>query len=233
PAHTVRTYKQAWTDPAHIVTGGAFLLAEHATNHRTVLVPNRRYYEADLVKLKRLTFIPVAVGSTAVNLYKSGAVDAMPGDRLPQEIYPLLGKKKDFHFTAAFMTVYPLMNTNRSPFHNPRVRYAFNMATNKKEVSDFFGAGRKPAGQFVPPLPSYQGPENIRVQLENRSVNVLEYNPQAARELMSAAGFSQRNKLAVEYLFPTLPHSRPIAEILQQQWQRELHVEVKLVLQEF
>jgi len=36
-----------------------------------------------------------------------------------------------------------------------------------------------------------------------------------------------------EILFPTLPHSKPIAEMLQQQWRSNLNVEPKLVLQEF
>jgi oligopeptide transport system substrate-binding protein len=185
------------------------------------------------VKLNRLTFIPVDAGSTAVNLYKAGATDAMPGDRLPQEIFPLLGKKKDFHFTSAFFTLYPVMNTTRSPFNNPLVRYAFNMATDKREVADFFGAGRTAAIGFVPPFPGYPGPDRLPVEIGPKKIDLLSYNPRAARELLTSAAYGRGNKLSVEYLFPTLPHSRPIAEILQQQWRRNLGVDVKLVLQEF
>ena len=131
------------------------------------------------------------------------------------------------------MTVYPVMNTTRSPFSNPLVRYAFNMATDKKEIANFFRAGREPAVNFVPPFRGYRGPEKVGVQIGGKNVNVLSYDPQAARELMTIAGHRGGGKLSIEYLFPTLPHSRPIAEILQQQWRRNLGVDVKLVLQEF
>jgi oligopeptide transport system substrate-binding protein len=185
------------------------------------------------VKLKRITFIPISTGSTAVNLYKAGASDAMDGGRLPQEIFPLLGKKKDFHYTSAFFTLYPVMNTTRAPFDNPLVRYAFNMATDKEEIANFFGAGRAPALNFIPPFPGYRGPEKIEVQVRDKNVDVLSYDPRAARELIALAGYRKGHRLSIEYLFPTLPHSRPIAEILQQQWRRNLGVDVRLVLQEF
>ena len=233
PTHTIQSHKDAWTEPGRIVTGGAFLLAEHIAHHKIVLSPNPYYYESQLVKLKRLTFIPVAAGSTAVNLYKAGSTDAMPGDRLPQEIFPLLGRKKDFHFTAAFMTVYPVMNVTRSPFNHPLVRYSFNMATNKKEIADFFRAGRIPAVNFIPPLPDYHGPHSVPVDIGGKSIDVLSYDPRVARELLAAAGHRKGGSPSIEYLFPTLPHSRPIAEILQQQWRRNLGIDVKLVLQEF
>src|SRR5262249_23350483 len=198
-----------------------------------VVSRNPGYYEADLVKLKRVTFIPISTGSTAVNLYKAGSTDAMDGARLPQEMISLLGKKKDFHYNPAFFTLYTVMNTTRAPFNNPMVRYAFNMATNKNEVADFFGAGRIPAANFIPPLPGYQSTESVVLPIAGRNLNVLSYNPAAARELLGAAGYGDGRKLSIEYLFPTLPHSRPIAEILQNQWRRNLGVNVKLVLQEF
>ena len=119
PRQTVRKHNDSWTDPGRIVTGGAFLLAEHEAYHRIVLSPNPTILRIRIGQAQRLTFIPVAQGSTAVNLYKAGATDAMPGDRIPQEIFPLLGSKKDFHFTSAFFTIYPVMNTTRSPFQQP------------------------------------------------------------------------------------------------------------------
>ena len=100
------------------------------------------------------------------------------------------------------------------------------MATDKNEVSDFFGAGRLPAVGFVPPFPDYHGPDSLLLDIGGKNVDVLSYDPRAARELMAAAGYSDGSKLSVEYLFPTLPHSRPIAEILQQQWRRNLGVHV-------
>src|SRR6185437_14268654 len=36
-----------------------------------------------------------------------------------------------------------------------------------------------------------------------------------------------------EYLFPQLPHSQPIAEILQQQWRTNLNIDLRLSKQDF
>ena len=50
----------------------------------------------------------------------------------------------------------------------------------------------------------------------------------------SPNGADRRGRqLVLEYLFPQLPHSQAIAEILQQQWRRNLGIAVKLVRQDF
>lgn len=47
-------------------------------------------------------------------------------------------------------------------------------------------------------------------------------------------GLSQDGRaFRFETLIPTLPHSRPIAEMLQQQWRENLHIHSDVVLQEF
>ena len=73
-------------------------------------------------------------------------------------------------------------------------------------------------------------PRSLSVALGGESLDVLAYNPQATRALLAAAGYGQG--LSIEYLYPTMSEFKPVAEILQHQWQKNLGIEVRLVCQE-
>ena len=56
------------------------------------------------------------------------------------------------------------------------------------------------------------------------------YNPEASRSLLIKAGYGPGIKF--EYLYPAMPEFKPVAEILQQQWRKNLSVELALRSQE-
>ena len=67
-----------------------------------------------------------------------------------------------------------------------------------------------------------------------RTYDVLAYDPEGARELLAQAGFTNgvdRNgrMLTLEYVFPQLPQSEAIAEIVQQQGVGNRSIAVRLV----
>ena len=75
------------------------------------------------------------------------------------------------------------------------------------------------------------------VSIAGKSYDVLSYNPAAARELLARAGFPNGltragRQLNLEFLVPQVPYSQPIAEVLQQQWRRNLHIGMKVLKQE-
>jgi oligopeptide transport system substrate-binding protein len=226
---SIETYGPAWTEPGHIVASGAFILQEHRPNDRIVLTSNREYYEAGIVGLDEIAFIPVVDGSATLNLYKTGYASVMQ-PLLPQ-LFPFLRAKQDFRTHAMYGAVYPLINTTKLPFSDVRARYALNMATDKRAVADFVGAGRRAALNLVPPLHDYEPPRDLRVSIDGAYCDVLSYNPPLARELfVKAAG--GRPPFRIEFLFPNLPEAKPVAEILQQQWKHALGIELVLVKQE-
>ncbi|HEX8183200.1 MAG TPA: ABC transporter substrate-binding protein, partial [Blastocatellia bacterium] len=68
--------------------------------------------------------------------------------------------------------------------------------------------------------------------------DVLSFNLDAARELLSKAGFPNGigrdgRRLSIEIMFNTLDTHRQIAEIVQQQWRRNLNLDVTLANQEW
>jgi oligopeptide transport system substrate-binding protein len=228
-----------WTQPDRIVTSGAFTLGEWRPYDKIVARKNPNYYEADLVALEEVTFLPIVDTTTCVNLYKAGAAQAMMANQVPQPFIPVLRRdKKDFYITPALSSYFYLVNTRKPPFDNPLLRYALNMAVDKQSLTEFLSAGQLPGTSLVPPMEGYDSPRSLEVIIDGKSYDILSHNPQAARELLAKAGFASGvgrdgRRLRVEILFNTLETHKQIAEIIQQQWKLELGIDASLVNQEW
>ena len=156
-----------------------------------------------MVGLDELTFLPIRDGTTTINLYRSGAAEAMPGPSFPPLFMPILARKKDFHTEAAFGTVSPAMNVRQCPLDNVLVRYALNMGTKKKPHTDLLGGGRIPALNLIPHMPGYPAPRSLNVTVDGRGYDILSCNIEAARALLAKAGFHTGSRpLEITYHFP-------------------------------
>jgi oligopeptide transport system substrate-binding protein len=243
PRHVVgtarnRNAEDEWTAPSQIVTSGPFTLKEHRRYQRLVLVPNLRYYDAHLVGLQELVFLPVIDGTTVMNLYKTGDIMLTPGLSLSPMFTPVLSRKKDYHAGPGFGTFILHINTQRAPFDNVLVRFALNMATKKQALTNFLGAGFVPARSYVAPIPQYPKTDSLPVEIDGRIYDVLAFDVEGAKSLLAKAGFPggtrpDGTRLEVLYHFPMLPEARPKAEIVQQQWLHHLNISVKLMPREF
>ena len=187
PRQAIELAGSSWTTPTHMVSSGAFRLSRWRDNE-IVLVKNPSYYDAESVLLQELRLITISTPSTTINLYKAGSIDLVT-PLLPALYLRLLRRAPDFHTHPAIGTHYLVLNTRNSPLDNVLVRYALNMAIEKKEVERFEGAG--PAAlALLPPLDQYESPRALPVTVQGRSYDVLAFDPAGARSLMSAAGFS-------------------------------------------
>jgi ABC-type transport system substrate-binding protein len=173
-----------------------------------------------------------------MNLYKAGGATLTPGLSLPPVYTPVLRRRKDYHTTTGFGTIFPCVNIRRAPFDNILLRYALNMAIDKKAVTDFFGPGFLPARSMVPPLPHYSQPTSLKIGVDGRTFDVLAFDVEGARSLLAKAGFPggtglHGKPLEVPHHFPMLPENLPKGEILQRQWLDNLGIRTKLLPHEF
>ena len=229
PHRTIETYGEAWTDPAHIVTSGPFLLKAWTPYDSVVVVKNPRYWDA--VTLDQITFYAVEDITTMMNLYKAGEVDATFNHTVPAAWVDLVRRYDDYMNAPEAGTEYYLINTTRPPMNDARVRRAFNMAIDKVAMAEFKRIA-KPLTGVVPEgiFPGYPPPRGDP------------FDPQRARALLAEAGYTNARggfdpatfpTASVSVTYNTSETNRQIAEFVQAQWKQHLGLTVLLKNMEF
>jgi oligopeptide transport system substrate-binding protein len=224
-----RGQESSWTEPAHYVSSGPFLLREWKPFDRVVLTKNPRYWEAQSVVMEEIVFFPISNGTTNVNLYQAGAMQSMNPRLIPPLFVPALRKKKDFGTSRALRTFSYTFNVAQPPLNRLMLRYALNLATDKVAIAAFLSAGQKPANGMVPPLPGYPPLQALPVSIGGRELNVLAFDPPAARELLRAEGIAD---LELSIIVAARNRSKEIAAIVQRQWLEHLGIRLNLNFQE-
>ena len=125
---------------------------------------------------------------------------------MPPILTPTVRGKKDFHSRAALTAIFSAVSVTHAPFDNVLLRYALNMATDKRAFSDFF-FGSAPSKSLAPPVPGYRPPDSLPVAVDGNNFDVLAFDVDAARALLSKAGFPDGigpngRRLEITYDFP-------------------------------
>jgi len=121
------------------------------------------------------------------------------------------------------------LKTAQPPFNDVRVRYALNMATDKLAIAGII-PGQIPAIGVVPQMKGYKPKGRLNVAFRDSEVDVLAFNPRAARELLESA--IGRSRLRIRYTHPPLAQFQLAGLILQQQWRQILGIEMDLALKD-
>jgi ABC-type oligopeptide transport system substrate-binding subunit len=230
PRRAVSSDRTSWTRAGQMPSCGPFLLHEWKPQDRIILRKNPHYYNAAGVRLDSIVFLPVRDGATGVNLYKTGNAHAMHGRAVPPLWIPALREKRDFHATQSLYNRLLAFNTTQPPFNNRLLRYAFNMATDKEEITRFLSGGQMPARTVVPSFGGYKCAEAVHIDADGRTWDILAYDPEAARALMKISGVETP---VLNLTFPNRNRSKEIAQIIQKQWSRNLGAIVTLLMLEW
>ena len=226
PRKVVEAYGQAWTQPQHIVTSGAFTLQTWKPYNKLVYVRNPRYWDAASVKLDQIVFYPIEDATTMMNLYKAGEIDALYNHIPPAAWIDHLRMTDDHMDRPECAIDYYMFNTTRPPMDDIRVRKAFNMAIDKGGLAAYQRT-IKPLTAFSPEgiFPGYPQPMGDP------------FNPQRAKQLLAEAGYRDARGnydrstfpiAEVELIYNTTERNRQIAEYVQAQWKQNLGLTVPL-----
>jgi oligopeptide transport system substrate-binding protein len=205
------------------------VLKEWRPFERVVLRRNPKYWEAQSVALDEIVFLPIANGTTNVNLYKAGEMQSMNPRLVPPLFIPALRKKKDFAISGALRTFGYTFNVTKPPLDRLLLRYTLSLATDRAAITAFLRAGQIPARGMVAPLPGYPPVRMQPVSVGGRTIDAMSFDPPAARELLRTEGLAN---LKLSLIAVVRPRSREIAEIVQKQWQDHLGIRLKLSFQE-
>ena len=218
----VETYGMpAWTEPGHLVSNGAFILADRRIRDRVRLAKNPQYWDRDNVHLNIVDALSIDDRTTGFNLYMTGKADwiTIPPTTALRVMLKAKPPRNDLNVVPQLATYFYLLNTTRPPLTDVRVRQALSLALDRDEITRVAtGGGEKPAFSLVPPnMPGY-----TQQQCPPR-------DPEKARQLLAEAGFENGfgfPKLEIHY--NSDQGHQLIAELVRKQWQRELGIVVTM-----
>ena len=217
-----------WANDAgdNYTTNGPFEVKKWKHSDKIVLEKNKDYWDADSVKLNKITMNMVNDPNTELSMFESGELDwaGMPSGSLPQDALQALKDEDKLH-TQPIAGIYNYkLNTTVAPFNNANIRKAFALAINRQELIDnVTQGGQLPAMAIVPPT---MFPENEKGYFKDNDVKkAKEYLQKGLEEL----GYKDVSELpAIGLSFNTDEGHQKIAQAVQDMWKKNLGVEVTL-----
>jgi oligopeptide transport system substrate-binding protein len=174
----------AW-EVEHSVTNGPLKMVSCDEEQEIVFVKNEEYWDAANVKLDGMIVKLVDDTNTALSLLTTGAVDLIFG--FPAEETQRMINEGYYHTAPNLATNFLLVNCQKEPLSDPLVRKALSLSFDREYLSDVLFSGTKqPAKAYIGNgFPGSTPDEDFRTE----GGDLLEYNPDKARELLAEAGF--------------------------------------------
>ena len=229
---TVEENGDAWaTAPESYISNGAFKMTEWVPDSYITFEKNENYWNADAVKLDKLTFLLIEDPNAAYSAYQSG--EALLINDVPTEEIPSLEGNDDFYIDPIIGTYYLSLNLNLKQFQDQRVREALSLAIDRKYVAETIMQGTyTPAsnllGEGWMDTDGSQFMDNANGGKPYIDVENYDANLEKAKQLMADAGYPNGEG------FPTITYSTndagyhiPLAEYLQKAW-AELGITVEV-----
>ena len=153
------------TDPATYITNGAYKMESWSHDSNIVFVKNENYWDADSIKMEKITFYLSADDTSILANYKNGTydfIDTVPNNEIAnlKVSYP-----KEFKIDGQLGTYYAIFNINTDlvPSYvskdftaeeklaaNIEIRQALSLLLDRNYICEAIGqAGQKPASSFV------------------------------------------------------------------------------------
>ncbi|MBK0016925.1 MULTISPECIES: oligopeptide ABC transporter substrate-binding protein OppA [Kosakonia] len=230
PKAAIEKFGDKWTQPANIVTNGAYKLKDWVVNERIVLERNTNYWDNDKTVITQVTYLPISAEVTDVNRYRSGEID-MTYNNMPIELFQKLKKEipKEVHVDPYLCTYYYEINNQKAPFTDVRVRTALKLALDRDIiVNKVKNQGDLPAYSYTPPYTDgakLTEPAWFKMTQEQRNAE--------AKKLLAEAGYTADKPLSFSLLYNTSDLHKKLAIAVASIWKKNLGANVKLENQEW
>ncbi|WOI55721.1 peptide ABC transporter substrate-binding protein [Palleronia sp. LCG004] len=231
PTHraTVEEFGDAWTDPANIVSNGAYVLQNVQLNEYWNATKNPEYWDADNVVIDEVVSYIINDTSQALTRWEAGEFDML--EPVPAGSYPRLQEQYPdaAHSVPRLCSYYYEVNQREDApeaLRDPNVRRALSLAIDRSVITDqLLQGGQSPAFFFTPEATAgFEPPE-----IDYASMSQAERDEEASR-LIEEAGYDD---LSFDLLYNTDESHRQIATVIGQMWRQKLGVDITLVNQEW
>jgi ABC-type oligopeptide transport system substrate-binding subunit len=218
---TVERYGAKWTEPKNIVTNGPFKLAGWKHDASITLTKNADWRNAQDVSLDRVEGRVIVDGTTRVQAFEAGEVDALDGGGLPPADLPRLKQMPEYEKYPALGTYYYGFNLKNIPDVDQRRAMAF--AIDRQAIIDNVAqADQIPATGMVP-----KGMPGFEVLKQSFLPARADLNK--AKELMAKVEDPKRK---ITLYYNDSPGHKEIAVAVQAMW-KELGIDTTIKAQEF
>jgi ABC-type oligopeptide transport system substrate-binding subunit len=220
---TVEKFGDKWTEPQNIVTDGPFKLSKWEHEAEIDLVKNDQWRGAKDVKLTSVPGKIIVDGTTRVQAFESGEVDALDGGGLPPDEIARLKSTPEYEVYPSLGTYYYGFNIkNISDIHERR---ALSLAINRREIIDQVAQGDQlPATGMSP-----KGIAGFDTINPNSPWTPENGDQAKAKDELSQAASPKKN---INLFFNDSPGHKEIATAIQAQW-KQLGITTTLKQQEW
>ncbi|MGF9910345.1 peptide ABC transporter substrate-binding protein [Brevibacillus porteri] len=216
--------------PAY-TSNGPFKLDTWEHKTKLTLSKNEHYWDPDAVKLTKIEMNMINDANTELSMLEGGDLDwaGAPTGNLPLDAMPTLKEKGLLVITPKAGTYWYEFNTEQKPFHNKKIRQAFSYAINRKDiVENITQGGELVATAVVPPTMFAENQQGLFTD------NDIEKAKQLLAEGMKEEGYRSVDQLPpITLSYNTEEAQTKIAQAVQDMWQKNLGVHVKLENQEW
>jgi oligopeptide transport system substrate-binding protein len=220
---TVEKFGDNWTEAQNIVTNGPFKLARWQHNSRIDLVKWDEWRDADSVTLERVNGRIITEGTTAVQAFEAGEVDALDSNQIPTNELARLKDTEEYYESPAMGIYYYGFNVKQVPDVNQR--RAMSLAIDRRTIVDrITQAGEVPATGFTP-----NGLAGFDTINPNSPWAPENGDMEQAKELMAKVQNPVRN---VNLFYNNAPGHKDIAVAIQGMW-KELGITTTIKQQEW
>jgi peptide/nickel transport system substrate-binding protein len=161
------------------VGAGPFALESRVQNDVTTLRKWDGYWDPDGRHLDEIELKVLSDGTTRVNALRAGQIDV--AIVVPSQFAKTLESDPNIRLSQGNTLVHHLfyVQSQKAPFNDKRLRQAFSLAIDRKEIADkvFFGLATPAQGVLTPVQPAYDS-----------NASIVRYDPQGAKQRLEAAG---------------------------------------------
>ena len=207
----LKKFGSAWTKPANLAVTGPYMLEDWVHDKQFILKRNPRYYGAAAFE-EHLKAVVVGDDATALNLFQAGRLDWLRD-------VPFLEKKRlaatpEFSVFPSFVGYHLGFDFIGPGALDRGARCALALSLEKTNIPRILKGGETPSADVVPP--GLGG--NVEAPL---------FDATKARVLWNASPWSKRGPLELSYY--TKDIHGVLAQWIQEEWRKNLGVEVRLV----
>ena len=225
----VEPHGSEWAFEPGYPTVGPYVLEECNEIEKAVVVKNENYYDADSVKIEKITFLVMTDQDAQEAAFKTGDLDVALGVR--ESVMDTYENPEDTWEVPSVSVYFIALNsgeTGPEALKDVNVRRALALSIDKAAIAENLGALYRPINGYVPT--GIEGADGDFRAEGDAQEKFLEYNPEEAKELLAEAGYDESNPLTLKYKYSDSAVHADIAQLLQQQWKSVgIEVEIEVV----